>query len=226
MRNLNRLLTWIRINFKFLCFTFLAVSLVSISFYFHYSKIINVKNQTIINLERKVDKLTFLCSERNVYNLIENNTKLRNQVIKLNNTIHSLIKEKENLIKENKFLQDRLIKCEKETQNLKQQISKLKKQLKLFMIKVTGHVNVTGLNPWDIPVYIVFKSGGTKHLALLTNGRLLTYEIKLQNHQKYLVSVQCKNIYTQYYWETEPVEWALDENQRESIQKNWNFSIP
>ena len=88
------------------------------------------------------------------------------------------------------------------------------------MIKVTGHVNITGLNPWDIPVYIVFKSGGTKHLALLTNGRLLTYEIKLRNHQKYLVSVQCKNIYTQYYWETEPVEWTLEENQREAIQKN------
>ena len=216
----------------------MSISLLSI--YIHFNNVINIKNQTIkelnniisiknqtiIELEEKVNNLTFLCSEKNVYNLIENVTKLENQVIQLNNIIYSLSEEKENLIKDKEYLQALLVKREDEIQTLNQRISRLENQLRLFMIKVSGYVNITGLKSWDKPVSIIFKSGGTRHSVLLTNGALPTYEIQLQNHQTYLVTLQCKNTVSGILWETEPKEWTLEEKQRESIEINWDFLIP
>jgi len=216
----------------------MSISLLSI--YIHFNNVINIKNQTItelnniisiknqtiIELEEKVNNLTFLCSEKNVYNLIENVTKLKNQVIQLNNTIYSLSRENENLIKDKEYLQSLLAKREEEIQTLNQRISNLENQLRLFMIKVTGYVNITGWTPWDKPVSITFKLGNTRYTVPLTDGARLTYEIQLQNHQTYLVTLQCKNSISQIWWETEPIEWTLEEKQQEEIEKNWDFSTP
>jgi len=192
--------TWL--SLKALCLTLLSVSLISIS--------LNVYlYQTVINQRTTINNLTYLSTEKGLFDLIDNITRLQNEVETLQQTIISLEEDNSRLLAQNTELGD-------EVGRLSRQESELQRELRLFMVTVSGNVRTVNQGTW--PISITFDNG-IKHTVYVTDGM---YRISLQNSQSYKVIVRWANDANKLWGgeegEAGTIELYMDE---ETMTKDW-----
>jgi len=147
---------------------FVSVTVFSID-RFYYRPIINQRDSRIenliIQLEQKnmtieqqnilienqtdtINNLMNLCSEKNVFELIKNNTHLENAVYLLNHTVIALTDENQGLRDDKARLQREVDQKLETISELEDQLVELEKQLGLVVVRVYGIVNTTGWDQW------------------------------------------------------------------------------
>jgi len=185
------------VSFALFSVTILSISISQYYTIVHKEEEINNLNNTIAQNIETINNLTYLCSEKHVFELQENVTELRDTIIDLRGTNELLLQDKRKLENENEDLVE---------------------QLKLFMVEVYGKVTTIGENTQ--PLTITFEKKEVKHIVRVSEKGL--YSIRLENNKIYKVIIHWKTTIFPYdEHDSEIGEPFQLESYEERLRKDW-----